>query len=260
MHATRTPLAGIVARTRPLPARKQLVFAEHAHLLASNDLVLFLRPGSFSAEEWRAIRGQLADATSQSKSKGKANADDAASDRLRLTLLRPGLLPALLRHASASSPSSSSSSASSSPSSSGALDALSSINLSQVAQASHLSGPLAVITSSTLSPPVLSRVLGLVKTFSRTPAPNSPPPPPNSPPPERLALLSSILERSTAADPADTKRVSTLPELDVLRAQIVGLLGAPGARITGVVGARAREVGRTLEGFKEGLQVEAQQE
>ncbi|GAA5895580.1 hypothetical protein JCM5296_003754 [Sporobolomyces johnsonii] len=224
-----------VARTRALPIRKQLLFAEHEHLLTSNDLVLFLRPGDFSAQEWRALRGQLAAAAAASNA--NANAD---ANQLKLTLLRPGLLPALLRSASTSTPSSSS--------------ALSSLDLSHLSTASHLSGPLAVLTSSSLHPPTLSRVLSLLQTFSRTPPANAPPRAPDAPPLERLELLSSLLEKTQAATPTRTKAVSDLPSLDVLRAQIVGLLSAPGSRITGVLGARAREVGRTLEGFKQGLE------
>lgn len=55
-------------------------------------------------------------------------------------------------------------------------------------------------------------------------------------------------------NPGETAEVAKLPSLDVLRAQIVGLLSAPGSRITGVLGAKAREVGRTVEGFKVGLE------
>lgn len=34
---------------------------------------------------------------------------------------------------------------------------------------------------------------------------------------------------------------------------MVGLLSAPAGRISSLLGQRAQEVGRTLEGFKEGL-------
>ncbi|GAA5934416.1 hypothetical protein JCM1841_000916 [Sporobolomyces salmonicolor] len=262
MFATRTaraahaPVASApkVARTRAVPVRKQLLFAEHEHLLTANDLVLFLRPGDFTAQEWRALRGQLAPAA-------PATNADPHQHQLKLTLLRPGLLPALLRSASASATASATASASASAStstesgpSSSSSSVLASLDLSHLSTASHLSGPLAVLTSSSLHPPTLSRVLSLLQTFSRTPPPNAPPPAPDAPPLERLELLSSLLEKSQAATPKRTKEVGDLPSLDVLRAQIVGLLSAPGARITGVLGARASEVGRTLEGFKKGLE------
>ncbi|GAA5905189.1 hypothetical protein JCM6882_000404 [Rhodosporidiobolus microsporus] len=247
--ATATPK---VARTRPLPVRKSLLFRQHEHLLDSNDLVLFLRPGAFAADEWRSLRAQLAavpppppppaaaaDSPSPSPSSSASSSPDASTssspqDALKLTLLRPGLLPALLR------------SASSSPSSP-------SLDLSHLSHPSHLKGPLAVLTAPSLHPPTLSAVLSILRKFSRTPAPNAPPPAADAPPTERLEVLSSLVERQ-AASAERTKQVGDLPTLEVLRAQIVGLLSAPGSRITGVLGARAREVGRTVEGFKVGLE------
>lgn len=97
-------------------------------------------------------------------------------------------------------------------------------------------------------------MLKLVEKFSKLPQLNKPPPPKGSPPIERFKLLSSLLEKREAADPNRTKQVGGLPELDVLRSMIVGILSAPGSRITGVVGASARQVQRTVEGFKVGLQ------
>ncbi|GAA5889134.1 hypothetical protein JCM16303_000110 [Sporobolomyces ruberrimus] len=229
MQSSTPRLAGLVARTRPLPARKQVLFAETQHLLTSNDLVLFLRPGDFSAQEWRTLRSQITNATPSTSS--------SSTPLMRLTLLRPGLLPALLRNQESTS-------STTTPR----------LDLTHLSQPSHLSGPLAVLTCQTLSPPLLSKVLSLVSKFSKTPAPNSPPPPPNSPPIERLAILSSLLEKRLAATKERTVQVGKLPELDTLRSQLVGLLGMQGSRIVGVVGARGRELGRTLEGFKQGLE------
>ncbi|GAA6008328.1 hypothetical protein JCM11491_004437 [Sporobolomyces phaffii] len=216
MQSTTPRLAGLVPRTRPLPARKQVLFAHHRHLLASNDLVLFLRPGDFSAHEWRSLRASLANAESDSP--------------VKLTLLRPGLLPALLRDAPPDQ-----------------------LDRTHLADKSHLAGPLAALSSKTLSPRVLERVLKLVNHFSKTPAPNSAPLPPTAKPVERLAVLSSVLERRVAATAARTAQVANLPELDVLRSQLVGLVGMPASRIVGVVSARASDVARTLQGFHEGL-------
>ncbi|GJN93986.1 hypothetical protein Rhopal_007049-T1 [Rhodotorula paludigena] len=237
-----------VARTRPLPARKQLLYAHHAHLLQASPLVLFLRPGEFSAHEWRQIRAQLAAvpppppspaphaSTSTAPAPAPAPTPAPADDGLRLTVLRPGLLPALLRDAESR---------------------LSGLDLAHLAQPSHLEGPLAVLTASSLHPPTLARVLALVRAFSRAPKPNAPPPAPGAPVDERLAVLSALVERQ-AADPERTVAVSKLPPLDVLRAQIVGLVSQPGSRITGVLAARAGDVARTLEGFKVGLEQQQQ--
>lgn len=73
---------------------------------------------------------------------------------------------------------------------------------------------------------------------------------------ERLELLSSLVEKRAFEGKEGIKTIASLPTLDVLRSQIVGILSAPAARIVGVVGARGRELGRTLEGLKEGLRIE----
>ncbi|GAA5850992.1 hypothetical protein JCM3766R1_007095 [Sporobolomyces carnicolor] len=230
MQATTPRLAGLVPRTRPLPARKRVLFAQHEHLLSSNDLVLFLRPGDFTAQEWRALRSQISQIPTTTIGGGGGGA--------KLTLLRPGLLPALLRDNPAAAQ----------------------LERSHLASRSHLSGPLAVLTCETLSPPALAKVLKLVSHYSKTPAANSAPAAKGQPPVERLAVLSSILERRVACDSTETKRVATLPPLDVLRSQLVGLLSTPASRIVGVVGASASNVSRTVEGFKEGLKGESSAE
>ncbi|GAA5923099.1 hypothetical protein JCM3775_007436 [Rhodotorula graminis] len=223
----------VVARTRPLPLRKQVLFRQHEHLLTANPLVLFLRPSDFSAHEWRALRANLAQ-LAPSPATPSSSSSTTSPAPLSLTVLRPGLLPALLRDPN-------------SP-----VSRL--VDPTHLASASHLQGPLAVLTAPSVDPPTLSRVLTLVQTFSRTPKPNSPPPAPGSsaPPPDRLALLSALVDQR-AADVARTHAVAKLPTLDVLRAQLVGLVSQPGSRIAGVVGARAGELARTLDGFKLGL-------
>lgn len=233
---------------RTFPAAKALAFREQAHLLTHHDLVLFLRPGDFAAHEWRTIRQQIAAVPPPppppSNEEGSIRPTADGNNQLRLTYLRPGLMPAIVRTLQQQRP--------------GTVP-----DTSLLSDASHSSGPLAALTAPTLHPPTLLRVLHLLQTFSRTPPPNAPPPPPPSKgkdaagPPvvvERLKLLSSLLEQTTAADPDRTTQIAQLPPIEVLHAQIVGLLSAPGARITGVVSARATELARTLEGFKLGLE------
>ncbi|GAA5989984.1 hypothetical protein JCM10908_002409 [Rhodotorula pacifica] len=250
--ATATAQAG----KRTFPAAKALAFREQAHLLTHNDLVLFLRPGDFAAHEWRTLRQQIAavpppppSAPSQPVAStsgdhdtpSTSSAPPAASseNQLRLTYLRPGLMPAIVRTLEQRS---------GSAGGSGTLDT------SLLSDASHSSGPLAALTAPSLHPPTLLRVLTLLQTFSRIPPPNAPPPAPDAPPLERLQVLSSLLDKSTAADADRTAQIAKLPPIEVLHAQIVGLLSAPGARITGVLSARASELARTLEGFKVGLE------
>lgn len=246
MASVTTP-ARLVPRTRPLPARKQVLFASHRHLLLNNDLVLFLRPTDFSATEWRQLRAAIGqvhvpgEATSSSSSSSSSSSTLAAQS-LTLTVLRPGLLPALLRDESLSSR----------------------INTGFLSQPSHLQGPLAVLTCPSLHPPTLSRVLTILSKFSRQPSRNAPPPAPadakskSSAAPavvERMAVMSSLLEHTRIADEQRTRNViAKLPPLNVLQSQVVGLLSTPASRIAGILGARSREVGRTVQGFKEGLE------
>ncbi|KAL7338068.1 hypothetical protein BJY59DRAFT_758150 [Rhodotorula toruloides] len=234
-------------RTRALPAHKELAYRQHAHLLTSNDVVLFLRPGEFDAHEWSTLRAQL--------SALSANPADASVPPLKLTVLRPGLLSPLVRAAQPRDPKAKKPKhqQQSAQLSDAARQALATLDFSLVNDGSHTCGPIAVVTSPSLHPPTLSKVLALVNKFSKTPSPNQPPPGPKDPPLERLAILSSLVERQ-AATLERTKEVGKLPSLDTLRAQLIGLLSAPGSRITGVVGARAQEIGRALEGFKLGLE------
>lgn len=194
-------------------------------------MVLFLRPGDFSAQEWRSLRAAIAKVPPPTPS----SALDAVAPALKLTVLRPGLLPALLRSTSLPP----------------------SLPTCHISTASHLSGPLAVLTAPSLHPPTLSAILQILTTYSLSPSPNAPPVDPKAKKAvevvERLKLLSSVVEER-AFGPSETKVVGTLPPLDVLRSQIVGLLSSPASRIVGVVGERARTVSRALEGFKLGLE------
>ncbi len=55
--------------------------------------------------------------------------------------------------------------------------------------------------------------------------------------------------------PEGVKDMSTLPTLDTLRAQIVGLLTAPSAQLAAVISqASGGQLARTLEGFKKALE------
>lgn len=228
MASAALQLPKVVARTRALPARKTLLLNQTALLLQASPVVLFLRPGDFSAQEWRSLRAAIAKVPSPTP-------DAPEAGGVRLTVLRPGLLPALLRSPTLAA----------------------GVPTAHLGTSTHLSGPLAVLTAPSLHPPTLSALLATLSAFSLSPSPNAAPVDPKAKQPvevvERLGLLSSVVEQR-AFDPRETKAVATLPALDVLRSQIVGLLASPAARIVGVVGERARTVGRTLEGFKLGLE------
>ncbi|KAG5643539.1 hypothetical protein DXG03_000680 [Asterophora parasitica] len=72
-----------------------------------------------------------------------------------------------------------------------------------------------------------------------------------------LKLVGALIEGRVFL-PEGVKDVSKLPTLDTLRAQIVGLLSAPGAQLAGVLSqASGGTLARTLEGLKKGLEEDA---
>ncbi|GLB43518.1 hypothetical protein LshimejAT787_1400300 [Lyophyllum shimeji] len=74
-----------------------------------------------------------------------------------------------------------------------------------------------------------------------------------------LKLVGALIEGRVFM-PQGVKDVSTLPTLDTLRAQIVGLLSAPGMQLAGVLSqASGGMLARTLEGLKKGLEEDASQ-
>ncbi|KAK4046125.1 hypothetical protein OIV83_006321 [Microbotryomycetes sp. JL201] len=229
--------AKVVPRTRPLPVRKQVLYAKHQRLLTNNKVVLFLRPSDFTAHEWRDLRAEIVQAVPASITPS-TDASPATTQQLKLTVLRPGLLPALLR------------------------DEAVRAQFDSSLLTTHLAGPLAILTAAELHPPTLKKVLKILEKYSTSPARNASPVDPKQVKTKdsaataaalRLPVLSSLFE-TQAADHAKTLAVSKMPSLDVLRSQIVGLLSMPGARITGMLGQRAIEVSRTLQGFKQGLE------
>lgn len=72
-----------------------------------------------------------------------------------------------------------------------------------------------------------------------------------------MKVMGAIVEGRVLL-PKGLDEVSKLPTLDTLRAQIVGLLSAPGAQIAGILGqAAGGQLARTLEGLKKGLEEDA---
>ncbi|KIJ53584.1 hypothetical protein M422DRAFT_25428 [Sphaerobolus stellatus SS14] len=145
-------------------------------------------------------------------------------------------------------------------------------------------GPLAVLTLPSLDPPQLS---ALIRVLQRAVPPKKPPPtaaekkaaedaakkaeidnptpgrrvrrPKPDLPPEleiRGALIEGRLFMRQKLD-----EVAKLPNLDTLRAQILGLISSPAAQIVGVLNsAGGAQLARTLDGFRRGLEMAQEQE
>ena len=143
----------------------------------------------------------------------------------------------------------------------------------EIADMLHVEGGLAVLIFPELNPPQLNAIL---KVLARTVPPRKPKTqaemdaearereslfvpgrrtkmPKPTPVPE-LKVVGSIIEgRAIRADAV--ANVAQLPTLDVLRAQIVGLLSAPGSQLAAVLNeAGGAKLSRTLEGLKKSLE------
>lgn len=121
------------------------------------------------------------------------------------------------------------------------------------------SGPIALLTCSHLSPPYLSALLNVVdRALGRVP-PRAPPAgkpfPEVAPANPRLVPLAALLEGNKLMHIPSTRDVGRMGTLDQLRAQIVGLVSAPGQQLAGVLSqAAGSQLALTLEGRKRDLE------
>lgn len=143
-------------------------------------------------------------------------------------------------------------------------------------------GPLTVLTLPSLHPPQLRALIRLLETAT---PPKRPPPTPEevkaaenaarlavieNPTPGRrqkkfrtglppeLELKGALIEGRLFVKGA-LKEVSALPTLDTLRGQLLGLISGPAIHVARLLGeAAGGQLARTLEGFKKGLEMEAE--
>lgn len=121
------------------------------------------------------------------------------------------------------------------------------------------SGPIALLTCSHLSPPYLSALLNVVdRALGRVP-PRAPPA--GTPFPEtasanpRLVPLAALLEGNKLMHIPATRDIGRIATLAQLRAQIIGLVSAPGQQLAGVLSqAAGSQLALTLEGRKRDLE------
>lgn len=70
-----------------------------------------------------------------------------------------------------------------------------------------------------------------------------------------MELVAGIMEYGRVMSPEEIMEVGKLPELDTLRAQLVGLLENPGRNLVGLLGqAAGGGLVRTLQGLEKDLQ------
>jgi ribosomal protein L10 len=134
-------------------------------------------------------------------------------------------------------------------------------------------GGLAVLSFPDLNPPQLDAVLKVLartiplrkpktqaeidaekKEAEESYVPGRRPKGPAPPSVPELLVVGALIE-GRAYETERLKEVAKLPTLDMLRAQIVGLLSAPGSQIAAVLNeASGGKLARTLEGFKKSLE------
>jgi large subunit ribosomal protein L10 len=211
---------------RVYTARKQFLYSHYDHLLDTSDLVLVFQPNNLTMAEWSQLRRAIsAVPTPKSKSDPEAVYVPAT-----LVSARTGLLSMLVRKRAEARPA---------------------VDFSPL-----LSGPIALLTCPSLSPGYLKGLLQAVnKAFAyRPPAPTAS----SVQVTPRLMLLGGIMEKNKLVSTQDILEIGKLPELDTLRAQLVGLLEMPARQTIGILNqAAGGSLVRTLQGLEGDLKTKA---
>ncbi|KAL7424212.1 hypothetical protein Q5752_001798 [Cryptotrichosporon argae] len=212
------PLPGATAaKTRVFPARKAFLFDYYTHLLSSSQLILLFAHDNLSVSDLARLRRAI-NAVPVPASASVSDAG-AAPAKARLEVVRTGLLAPVTRSQAAS------------------LEP-------------HLAGPTALLTCPSLSPPYLAALLGALaralKMLKHAEQGAKQP---------VLQLKAGVLEGNRLMAAPQVEAVSKLPDLDVLRAQVVGLLEGGGRSLLGVLEqGRGGGLVRTLQGLEKSLQ------
>jgi len=254
-----------VRAPKPLPGKKMpRVFKDkkafqynwYSRILKTNATspLLILHHDDFTAQRLKKLRGDIVTAHQKTKpslsSPGPSPLPAESAESPTLTVVRTGIFGAALRD-------------------------LPNVNLDEVEKMINgQAGKFAILSIPSFNPPQLSAVL---RAMDRS----VPPKPPktaeeikqeleekNADPAQpgrrmkrvrqvripELKLMGAIIENRVFL-PSGLQEVSKLPTLDTLRAQVVGLLSAPAAQLTAVLGqASGGSLARTLEGLKKGLE------
>ncbi len=206
--------------------RKRFLNSQYEDILNSSDLVLVFQPNNLSMSEWNALRRAIAAVPLPNPSKSNST---ASSSPATLTSARTGLLASLVRRRSAAQP--------------------------EADITPLLSGPIALLTCPSLSPTYLkSLLLSINKVFSYRPPAGNPTATSVTP---RLMLLGGIMEKTRLVSTPEILEIGKLPELDTLRAQLVGLLEMPSRQTIGVLSqAAGGSLIRTLQGLEGNLKAQ----
>jgi large subunit ribosomal protein L10 len=66
---------------------------------------------------------------------------------------------------------------------------------------------------------------------------------------DKFSIIGGILDQTTVLDQKAVQSLATLPSLDQIRAQLIGLVQAPATKIAGVLQAPAAQLARVLNAY-----------
>ncbi|BEI81660.1 hypothetical protein CcaverHIS002_0208200 [Cutaneotrichosporon cavernicola] len=201
--------------------RKAFLYDYYAHLLKRSQLVLLFKHENLSVP----MSGNLRFAISKIPVPRPASLpQDQELEKATLTITRTGILAPVVRAVQPEA------------------------DLSPL-----LEGPTAVITCPSLSPKYVKTMLAAIeRVIKASQKDDDPKKGPVAQP--AFTLLAGVLEGKTLLNPAQVADAAKLPELDQLRAQLVGLLEMPQRQLLGVVQqAGGGSLVRTLQGLEETL-------
>ncbi|WVQ98921.1 hypothetical protein IAU59_006052 [Kwoniella sp. CBS 9459] len=212
--------------------RKTFLWNYYDHLLTRSEFVLIFEHGNISAAEWNKIRRSLKaiptpvkpfDVNNAAGTGAEAGAGSSAVraniEKASLNVVRTGVFSALA--GSSKSP-----------------------------IAPHLTGQRAILTCPSLSPTYISKILTTLtrslKSLKRENVTDEKQP--------MLKLVAGMLEGKKVLSEGELVEFGKLPELDTLRAQVVGLLESQSRSLVGVLGqAAGGSLVRTLQGLENDL-------
>ncbi|WVO14064.1 hypothetical protein L204_101691 [Cryptococcus depauperatus] len=211
------------ATPRVYTARKTFLWNFYAQQLRKNSLILVFDHANMTVAEWSRIRRAIASIKRPVQPFNpsipkKEQMERTEIGQAQITVVRSGVLAALA--GSMASP-----------------------------VLPHLSGQRAILTCPTLSPTYLSKILSAVsRTISSLKREGSTIQP-------TLSLVAGLVEGGTVMTGEELERLGKeVPDLDVLRAQLVGLLEGQGRSLLGVLSqAAGGSLVRTLQGLEQDL-------
>jgi large subunit ribosomal protein L10 len=66
---------------------------------------------------------------------------------------------------------------------------------------------------------------------------------------DKLSIVGGILGQTTVLDEKAVKSLATLPSLDQVRSQLIGLINSPATKVAGIVQAPAAQLARLFSAY-----------